>query len=95
MKIYYFCFKNFGMGGYTNNRRKIIEFIEKYNILEDEVVIKETYMHLALLDFFKISRTGRKRIKRLNKIEKLQNKRCEITNRIEFLEKYERGWERV
>ena len=73
---------------------KILEFMEKYKIPEDEVIIKEKALHLVLLDFLIGAKMGRKRLKRYKKIERLQNKRCIISNRIEFLEKYGADWGR-
>lgn len=94
MKIYYYCFKDFEMSGYATSKNKILEFMEKYKVPEDEIIIKEMPMHLVLLDFLTGSKMGVKKLKRLKKIEKLKNKRYKITNRIEFLEKYGTDWRR-
>ncbi|WP_250277384.1 hypothetical protein [[Clostridium] colinum] len=41
MKIYYYCFKNYNFSGYTIYKNELLEFIEKYNIPEEEIIIKE------------------------------------------------------
>ena len=94
MKVYYYCIKEFELFGYVLGKVKILKFMEKYKIPEDEIIIKEKALHLVLLDFLTGAKMGRKRLKRFKKIEKLQNKRSIISNRIEFLEKYGTDWGR-
>lgn len=92
MKVYFYCIKEFGMSGYILDKAKVLEFMEKYKIPEDEIIIKEKSLHLVLLDFLTGAKIGRKRLKRFKKIERLQIKKDILNRKIEFLEKYGTDW---